>query len=51
MDAVKKCDFEITRVEIGLFKHLASLSAGEIALVAAFLRSLVEFDGHTLPIR
>ena len=47
MDEAKKWDFDITRVEIDLLKHLGSLSAGAIALVAAFLRSLVEFDGHT----
>ena len=50
MDEKQKWDFEFTRVEIGLFKHLASLSAGAIALVAAFLRSLIEFDGQTITI-
>ena len=46
MDDEKKWDFEVTRVEIDLFKHLATLSAGAIALVAGFLRSLIEFDDH-----
>ena len=34
-------------VAIDYFKHLATMSAGAIALIAAFLRSLIELGSHT----
>ena len=42
---------ELARMDIDLYKYTTTLSSGAIALIAAFLRSLIELPGHEISLK